>query len=57
MTIRQLIEFLQLHGEDGSAPVKMSWFESGIKMASDIQQFSVKFNGDGELCEVFLEAL
>ena len=57
MTIRQLIEFLQLRGEDGSATVKMSWFESGIRMSSDIQQFTVKFNGDGELCEVFLEAL
>ena len=57
MTIRKLIEFLQAHGDDGSATVQVSWRESGIRMASEIQQITVRFNGDGALCEVFLEAL
>jgi hypothetical protein len=57
MTIQQLIEFLQAHGDEGSAIVQVSWRESGSRMDSDIQQITLRFNGDGALCEVFLEAL
>jgi hypothetical protein len=57
MTIRQLIEFLQAHGGDGSATVQVSWETMDEEtLVAEVQAIRFGFYSDGTLSDVTLEA-